>query len=276
MNHFMPRLTIALLLSVAVALLPPGPTSQAQAPAEEVSFAAGALTLHGFLYKPDGPGPFPALLWNHGSERRPGWLPEVGPLFMSGGYVFFVPHRRGQGRSPGPYIMDELERVGREQGAAARSRRLVTLLEEQVDDQLAGLDYLRRLPYVDSARIALAGCSFGGIQTVLAAERNPDIRAAVNFAGAAQTWRTSPELRERLLQAVRQTTVPMLFIQAANDYDLTPTQGLAGELDSLGRPVRTRVYPPFGETTQDGHEFCVRGAPMWGPDVLAFLANTLR
>jgi carboxymethylenebutenolidase len=270
------RLAIALLLSVGVALLRAEPTSRAQAPAEEVTFSAGGLALHGFLYKPDGPGPFPALLWNHGSERRPGWLPEVGPLFMSAGYVFFIPHRRGQGRSPGPYIMDDLERVGREQGAASRSRLLVALLDQQVDDQLAGLDYLRRLPYVDSARIALAGCSFGGIQTVLAAERNPEVRAAVNFAGAAQTWRTSPELRERLLQAVRQTTVPMLFIQAANDYDLTPTQALAGELDRLGRPVRTRVYPPFGETTQDGHEFCVRGAPMWGSDVLAFLADTLR
>jgi carboxymethylenebutenolidase len=276
MNASAARLALGLLLPMVVVLLLPAPLSQAQAPAEEVTFPAGAVTLHGFIYKPDGPGPFPALLWNHGSERRPGWLPEVGPLFLNAGSVFFIPHRRGQGRSPGPYIMEDLDRVGREQGMAARSRLLVALLEQQVDDQLAGLEYLRRLPYVDSTRIALAGCSFGGIQTVLAAERNPGVRAAVNFAGAAQTWQGSLDLRDRLLSAVRQTTVPMLFVQAANDYDLAPSYALAGELDRLGRPARTQIYPPFGATAQDGHEFCVRGAAVWAPDVLAFLAEMTR
>jgi len=24
------------------------------------------------------------VLWNHGSEQRPGWLPALGPLFMAG------------------------------------------------------------------------------------------------------------------------------------------------------------------------------------------------
>jgi carboxymethylenebutenolidase len=267
---------VGLALLAVMTLLTSVPASKAQAPAEEVAFPAGPFTLHGFLYKPDGPGPFPGVLWNHGSERRPGWLPEVGPLFTSAGYVFFIPHRRGQGRSPGPYILDELDRVGREQGPAARNQRLVTLLEQQVDDQLAGLAYLHGLPYIDRNRLAIAGCSFGGIQTVLAAERNPGIRAGINFAGAAQTWRQSPELRERLSNAVRQTTVPMLFIQAENDYDLTPTYSLAGELERLGRQPRTLMFPPFGQTAQDGHEFCVRGAATWGPEVLAFLADMMR
>ena len=72
------------------------------------------------LYRPGGPGPFPAVLYNHGSA--PGMLntqafDALGPLFASRGWVFFAPYRRGQGlsASAGPYIGDQI--------AAARRRR---------------------------------------------------------------------------------------------------------------------------------------------------------
>jgi hypothetical protein len=55
--------------------------SHSQTNPVEVTFPSGNLVLHGFIYKPEGKGPFPAVLWNHGSERRPGWLPELAPFF---------------------------------------------------------------------------------------------------------------------------------------------------------------------------------------------------
>src|SRR5215510_15450855 len=67
---------------------------------EEVTFPSGKLVLHGFLYRPLRNGPFPAILYNHGSEEKPRTKPALGKFFSSKGYVFFVPHRRGQGRSP--------------------------------------------------------------------------------------------------------------------------------------------------------------------------------
>src|SRR5262245_28149392 len=75
---------------------------------ELVSFRSGEMTLHGFLLRPPA-APAPALLWNHGSEKLPGSLVELGSRFVAAGYVFFVPHRRGQGRSSdaGTYIMDQ-------------------------------------------------------------------------------------------------------------------------------------------------------------------------
>src|SRR5271166_6362298 len=90
--------------------------------ARPVSFPSSGGTLYGFLYVPEGKGPFPAVLWNHGSEKRPGWQPELASFYNSHGFVFFLPHRRGQGRSPGPYILDEL-RGGRSHpsGAGATS-----------------------------------------------------------------------------------------------------------------------------------------------------------
>lgn len=98
-------------------LIQPPPSTFAKP--EIVSFQNGNLTLHGVLYKPDGSGPFPGLIYNHGSA--PGMLnnqafDELGPLFARRGWVFFAPYRRGHGLSAdvGPFIGDEI--------AAARNR----------------------------------------------------------------------------------------------------------------------------------------------------------
>ncbi len=236
---------------------------------EGVKFPSGSLILHGFVHRPEGSGPFPAVLYNHGSDKLPGSKPGLGKLFTSRGYVLFVPHRRGHGRSPGVYIGDLLDR---ERDSIHRSRKLVELQEEQVEDVAAALSYLKGLSYIDPDRIAVAGCSFGGIQTVLMAERTLGLRAAIDFAGAAQTWRSSPQLRERMLRAVRGATVPLLLIQAENDYDLSPSRALAKELEQAGKPHKLLIYPPYGTSTQEGHGgFCTRGGDIWGPEVFSFL-----
>ncbi|HET9284156.1 MAG TPA: hypothetical protein VFR24_19565 [Candidatus Angelobacter sp.] len=97
------------------------------------------MELHGFLWKPDGPGPFPAVLWNHGSEKLPGSLPELGQFYTSHYFVFFVPHRRGQGRSPGEYIQDEIAKTPPNE----RARRMVELQEEEVEDVIAAFNFLK-------------------------------------------------------------------------------------------------------------------------------------
>lgn len=240
---------------------------------KEVKFPSGDLVLHGFVYKPEGNGPFPAVLYNHGSERRPGWKPELGELFTSQGYVLFIPHRQGQGRSPGEYIRDLLPQ---RKFRLARSRRLVELMEIHLKDQITALSYLKSLPYVDSDRIAVAGCSFGGIQTVLISERKVGLRAAISFAGAAQTWRRLPDLRERMLSAVRNATIPILLIQAKNDYNLAPSRALAEELKRLRKPHKLVIFPPFGNTAAEGHGgFCSRGGNVWGSEVFSFLSTAM-
>ena len=97
-------LVILLLTASPVCAQEPVPAN-----ARLVSFPAPGGTLQGFLYVPDGAGPFPAVLWNHGSEKRPGAQPELAEFYNSHGFVFFLPHRHGQGRSPGIYIMDEIQ-----------------------------------------------------------------------------------------------------------------------------------------------------------------------
>jgi len=237
------------------------------APPEEVKFPSGNLVLHGFLYRPQGNGPFPAILYNHGSEEKPGSKPELGEFFSGKGYVFFVPHRRGHGRSPHDAYVESL----RAQGVSGA----IALHETHLEDQLAALSYFKTLSEVDSQRIAVAGCSYGGIQTVLAVEANAEqqlgLRAAIDFAGGAESWK-SLTLRNRMITAIRKATIPVLFIQAENDYDLGPSRTLAGELEQLGKPHKLLIFPPYGNTHAEGHGvFCSRATNVWGPAVSSFL-----
>ena len=268
--------------TVAATAPPATPAAASSAPTEvpapalngeRITFASGDLTLGGMLWKPAGNGPFPAILWNHGSEKGPGVdgsNPLLGPVFAAEGYVFFLPFRRGQGTSEGTWISDAIE-------AAPAAERPALLAElhttEQLADQLAGLAYLREQPYVDDAMVAVAGWSFGGIQTVLGAgDPSADYIAAVAFTPAAQTWEGNADLREAMTAAATGADVPFLFIQADNDYSLVPTQALIDAIESAGGTATRSIYPAFGATNQDGHEFAVRGADLWGEEVLGFLA----
>jgi carboxymethylenebutenolidase len=90
---------------------------------------------------------------------------------------------------------------------AQKSMQFRLLTIEHLDDVIAGLSFLKKLPRVDANRIAFAGHSFGGQLTLLAAERENSVRTAVTFGAAAASWKDWPELRERLLGAVRKTAL---------------------------------------------------------------------
>lgn len=240
---------------------------------ERVSFANGDLTLGGLLWKPAGNGPFRSVLWNHGSEQLPGSPqsnPLVGAALVAQGYVVFVPFRRGQGTSEGTWIVDATNAVppGERPTLVARLHA-----SEQLSDQGAGLAYLRTLPYVDTAQIAVAGWSYGGIQTVLGAgDPSSHYVAAVAFTPGTQAWDGNPDLQGSMLAAGTGAGIPFLFIQAQNDFSLVATQELTDAIVAAGGKATRSIYPAFGTTAQDGHEFAVRGSDVWGPEVYAFLA----
>jgi hypothetical protein len=85
--------------------------TQVQVARQRMTFSSGDLAISGVLYRPQGRGPFPALIWNHGSEKTPGAGPQfdsVASIFVPAGYVVFAPVRRGHGYSKGRYIGVEL------------------------------------------------------------------------------------------------------------------------------------------------------------------------
>lgn len=263
------------LLSIGAALAADPPDESAL-----VTFKSGGLNLQGWLWKPAGKGPFPAIIYNHGSEKTPGWFPTLGQFWTSNGFIFFVPHRPGHGRSPGEYIVDLQDKFRAQEKDTNKMQRYVISLHERFNaDVAAAVNWLKTQPDVDTNRLVVSGISYGGIQTVLASEKDLGVKAFVTFSPAAMSWRGNPLLRERLLAAVKHAKAPMFLLQAKNDYHLGPYELLGGELNRKGAPNRAKLYPVFGDVAnpQDGHGgFAVRGSDVWGKDVLEFLNEVMK
>lgn len=280
--------TFAGVLLLFVSSLAFGQSDQ-PAPPQVVEFPSQQLRLKGYLWKPSGVGPFPAILLSHGSGG-PGPMQTSGmtmkeaaetlaPVFVKHGYAFFYPCRRGHGLSAdqGKFMQESLKDEEAAKGIKVRERLQFALLTgPQLEDTLAALSFLKTVPRIDARRIAVVGHSFGGQLTILAAERDKAVRAVVTFGAAANSWARSPELQERLLAAVKAANSPTLLIHAANDYDTTAGRDLAAELERRHKSFLLKIYPAVGKTPVEGHNLLYNSIPVWEGDVFKFLDDNVR
>jgi dienelactone hydrolase len=198
----------------------------------------------------------------------------LGPVFVRHGYVFLYLFRRGEGLSvdQGAFIGEVLNREAAAKGEEARGHlQFVLMSTDHLNDVISGVSVLKTVAEVDPRRIAVVGHSFGGQLTLLAAERNSSVRAAVSFAAAANSWDGSAELRDRLLSAMRNMNVPVMLVHAANDYSIEPGRAMAAELARLKKPHILKIYPPYGPRADDGHNLVYLAIPQWENDVFQFL-----
>jgi dienelactone hydrolase len=272
----------AALGSFLIALAIIGCSVKQSKASETVSFKSGSLVLYGLVYKPPGTGPLPAVLYNHGSARgmaSNAAFDALGPMFAAHGWLFFAPYRRGQGlsRSAGPYIEHQIAIARLLGGQTAAANTMVRLLDtDHLQDQMAAFRWLKSQAFIKTDQIAVMGNSFGGIESVLGAEKGVYC-AAVDASGGAESWDRTPGLRDLMIGAVQHSQTPTLFLQAKNDYSLAPSTTLYAVAKTAQKASEIHIYPPYGGSAQDGHSFAYRGVDVWKDDVLAFLSrNCLR
>jgi len=132
----------------------------------------------------------------------------------------------------------------------------------ELEDQLAGIEHLRSLPYVDPSRIGITGGSYGGYMTLFALTRAPDVfRSGV--AGAPVTdWKHYDTIyTERYmgtpadnpegyaagspLAKAADLEGELLIIHGSSDDNvhLANTLAFAAELIKAYRPHRLIVHP---------------------------------
>jgi dienelactone hydrolase len=280
-------LALALQLSAVVVVQTVSPSAPSAAP-QIANVRSGELHLKGYFWKPAGRGPFPAILFNHGSgaddpQHTAGRTmaeaaSDLAPIFLKHGYAFFYLCRRGQGLSAdqGPFMQDLLKQA-EAKGADARKQLHYQLITgSQLDDALAGLTFLKAAPDVDPKRIAIVGHSFGGMLTLLSGDHDSTILAEVAFAAGANSWRASQELQDRTLAAVGKSAARVMLVYAANDYDTTPGKDISAELDRLHKSHLLKIYPTIGKTSDDGHSLIYLGISEWEPDVFQFLDDNVK
>jgi dienelactone hydrolase len=254
-----------------------------QSPADpaytEVFYRSGNLRIHAYLYKPNGDGPFPVVIYNHGARggrpRRPEPNEYIGRLLTRAGYAVLIPERRGYGDSEGSTLLED---IGNDWG-----QRFVARVEAETNDVFATVDYLRTLPFADTKRIGIMGYSLGGIVTMFAVGRSTVFAVAINQAGAAGAWNISAELRSALTAAADKAKTPALLMVAQNDRTTDSITTLAEIFKKRDVPHRMVIYEPFtpqqvsaGFNTAPGHAvFTVQGMYVWERDLLEFLDRYL-
>lgn len=240
---------------------------------EALTFPSAGLQLKAHLHRPDGAGPFPAIVVNHGSGLEQDSKPGVARLLTDAGYLVFIPYRRGYAGSPGQ-VRTQAVRV--QAGEAGYGELVARRLLAESDDVLAALRFVRARSDVDPARTAVLGSSYGGINSILAAGRDPELRACVAFAAAAMTWKYAPEVQDLLLRHIDSARCPFLFLQAENDFDLAPSAAFAERCRARGHPHVRHLFPPFGVTEMEAHQIWIHAPYLWAPVVLPFLTSYLR
>lgn len=202
---------------------------------EKVRIPSDESPLDGVLYRPAGPGPFPAVVALHGcgglwrdkgklSNRHSDW----GERLAAAGFMVLMPDSYGS----------------RGLGSQCGVKELtVRASRERVIDAVAARRWLQSLPDVRADAITLLGWSGGGttILSAIRADRSPadgkpDFIRAIAFYPSCRMQSESTSFKARL---------PVMILMGAND-DWTPPAPcdfLAQAARRRGETINLVVYP---------------------------------
>ncbi len=213
---------------------------------ERINIAGPGGDLHALLYKPEGSGPFPAVIALHGCAGLVGqdgqlqrdYQDWAGQLLKHGNAVLF----------PDSY-------GSRDEGSQCHSKeRRVLARRERVADVLASRHWLLRQPWVTREHIGLIGWANGASAVLWAVRPQLRRKLAPDFRSAVALY---PDCRRssRLGWSAR---VPTLVLIGASDQTSSPAACRAMIEGARGRSALARivVYPGAD------HDFDDAGGPL--------------
>ncbi len=198
-----------------------------------VTVPAGSLSLPATLLRPDGAGPFPAIVIVHDcsglGSRSSGAPLRWGRELAAQGYVILIPDSFGPRGYPNGVCT-----VRPGEGGAPATPSVRT------GDAFAALAMLRALPFVIGARVGLMGGSHGGSTTLatIAIERRDGFAAAIALYPSC----TRPTAQQG---GVYRPASPLLILTGELD-DWTPAEPcrvLTQNSWAAGHPVDIKIYP---------------------------------
>ncbi len=233
-------------------------------------------------HKPPGNGPFPTLIFHHGSTGR-GNDPSIfarpydprtmADWFVARGWVVVLPSRRGRGGSDGRY--DEGFAIDRTQGYSCDQTLSVPGADRALKDIDAATAAILELPFVDRGQFAVGGQSRGGILTIAWTGRQPDRpKAAINFVGSwmGAGCSSASAINRTLLNRGATYRQPSLWLYGENDsfYPISHTRANFEAFQAAGGKGSYHAFTPG--SGMNGHFINV--APvLWASTMEAYLTE---
>jgi dienelactone hydrolase len=243
-------LTVAGMLAMCglAAITPRAHAAQA---AETVQFPSrdGKTQLTGYLFRPQRPGPYPAVVMLHGrsgpysSLRRGTYTAETltlrhkiwGNFWAERGYLALHVDSFGPRGFP-----DGFPKHSYSERPSGVSERFVRPL-----DAYGALDYLRGRADVIADRIGVQGWSNGGM-TVLSTmgQHAPGIKDANAASGFRAAMALYPSCRTQVSEGNYSPYAPLLILAASDDDEVSPMvcQMFAAEAQARGGAVEFVLY----------------------------------
>lgn len=210
---------------------------------ERLALEIRGTKVRGFLTRPVGKGPFPAVLYCHAHgnryemganelvDGRPSLSAPFGPELAKAGYAALAIDMPTFGERQTP-------------GESAVSKELLwhgrTLMGEMLSDHLAAFDWLRGREDVDPAGIVALGLSMGATHAFFLGALEPRLAAVVHLCAFAD-WATLVEIGAHDLHG-HYMTIPGLLAktsvgQIAGMVAPRPQLVCVGERDPLTPPI---------------------------------------
>ncbi|HEX9880396.1 MAG TPA: dienelactone hydrolase family protein [Candidatus Binatia bacterium] len=142
---------------------------------EEIQYTGKAGTVYGYLSRPKGAGPYPAIIVIHAIRGVDAHIQDITRRFAKEGYVALAPDyfsRHGG-----------TKKVSSKDGRVKDYRKLAPL-DNVVEDTESGFTYLRSLSSVRDDRLGVTGFCWGGGMAFASATRIRGLKAAVIFYGS--------------------------------------------------------------------------------------------
>jgi dienelactone hydrolase len=220
------------------------------------------VALEVVIYKPPGAGPFPTVMFNHGSTGNGDnptlftstWTsPALAGFFTQRGWMVAFPQRRGRCKSDGLY--DEGFALDRS-GYSSQPERSLPGLARAIIDIDAAADYLAGRHDVDAKRMLLGGVSRGGIASIACAGERPHrFVGVINFVGG---WVEGESLYADAINGTiarrgGRFAKPTLWLYGENDpfYSISHSRKNFEAFEAAGGTGTFRVFTL--EDGQSGH-----------------------
>lgn len=246
---------------------------------ESITFSSGREQFPGYVYKPEGSGPFPVVVWFHGhadgfAKNNPTEYNELAKLYTREGFVLFIPDRHVRSISNAEYS-PELQKLITTDPEAAKAGENAEAWSINQRDVTAAVEWIKQQSYIDPARLTLSGWSTGAALALFYAEEHHDLRSMVLFSPGVQQWKNSKPFQSKLITAMQKCNLPVFLVGAKDDSVQESNQVLGSELKKRSN-CKVEEYFHLGADGKQKTSLAINGSDTWGYDVVRFVETTMK